>query len=123
MLYDLDVERSSEVEFAEHFVMEVDVDGLSAAFLWTMDAEREDEKGVVMKDIPCGQKKRPEGFEGPGSALDSMWAGGKQSQVQAGSQTAKPANRARQPRNRPKPRHAPRMLAPFLSSFRGRGRG
>ena len=36
------------------------------------DAERPDIRNVTMKDIPCGQKKRPEGFEGPGSALDSM---------------------------------------------------
>jgi len=71
VLDDLDVEGSSEVEFAEHFVVEVDVDGLSPALLCTADAEQLDER-TVYNDIPCGQKKRPKGFDGPGSACDSM---------------------------------------------------
>ena len=100
MLDDLDVECSSEVEFAEHFVVEVDVDCLSPALLCSMDAERVDERSVMTNDIPCGQKKRPKGFEGPGSALDSMCMGAKQSQS---GPSLKPEGRPNSQRASPKP--------------------
>jgi hypothetical protein len=48
VLDDLDVERPSEVEFTEHFVVEVDIDGLSSAFLCrTSDAEQPDESSLI----------------------------------------------------------------------------
>jgi len=110
VLDDLDVECSSEVEFAEHFVVEVDVDRLSPALLCTTDAELEqqDEGSGTTNDIPCGQKKRPTGFEGPGSALDSMCAS--VSQVQA--RAAKPNRQTAK---------GPRMLVPPAAEDEGDG--
>ena len=42
VLDDLDVERSSEVEFGEHFILEVDVDRLSSAVLCAAEVELDD---------------------------------------------------------------------------------
>ena len=101
MLDDFDVEGSSEVEFAEHFVVEVDVDGLSSAFLCTADAEQLDESSITTIYL-VDRRRDPMGL----MVQAQRWiAWSKQSQLQAAG--AKP----------------PRMLVPSTAHFHRRGRG
>lgn len=80
MLDDLDVECSSEVEFAEHFVVEVDVDGLSSDILCTADAEQLDDS-IITTIYLVDRRRDPSGL----MAQAPRWIPcAKQSQLQAG---------------------------------------
>jgi len=61
VLDNLDVEGSSEVEFVEHFIVEVDVDGLSPAILCTADAEQLDES-IITTIYLVDRRRDPRGL-------------------------------------------------------------
>ena len=79
MLDNLNVESPPEVEFAEHFVVEVDVDSLSSAILCTADAEQLDER--IITTIYLVDRRRDPGGLMAQAQRWIPWA--KQSQLQA----------------------------------------